>query len=102
MLHLNKFRAGKSVTIRYLEEEQTELVALDNCKNRGNESMTMQHYFASRKPVEWMSILVSVSVILLFCWWIFFGFKSRSTSILAGTINLTHQRWSVKLHSTQI
>lgn len=64
--------------------------------------MAMQHFFASLKPVEWMSILVSVAVTLLFCWWICFGFKGRSTSILAGIIYLTRHRWSGKLHSTQI
>lgn len=64
--------------------------------------MAMQHFFASLKPVEWMSILVSISVTLLFCWWICFGFKGRSTSILAGIIYLTRHRWSGKLHSTQI
>ena len=30
--------------------------------------MAMQHFFASLQPVEWMSILVSISVTLLFCW----------------------------------
>lgn len=64
--------------------------------------MAMQHFFASLKPVEWMSILVSISVTLLFCWWICFGFKGRSTSILAGITYLTRHRWSGKLHSTQI
>jgi hypothetical protein len=64
--------------------------------------MGMQHFFANLKPVEWISILLSISVTLLFCWWIFFGFKGRSTSILAGTIYLTRQCWSGKLHATQI
>lgn len=64
--------------------------------------MAMQHFFASLKPVEWMSILVSVAVTLLFCWLICFGFKNRSTSIIAGTINLISHRWPGKFHSTQI
>lgn len=33
MLHLDEFKPGKSVTIRYLEEEPTKLVVLGNCKN---------------------------------------------------------------------
>jgi len=64
--------------------------------------MAMQHFFTSLKPVEWMSILASISVTLLFCWWICFGFKGKSTSILAGMIYLTRHRWSGKLHFTQI
>lgn len=62
----------------------------------------MQHFFASLQPVKWMSILVSVAVTLLFCWLICFGFKNRSTSIIAGTINLISHRWPGKFHSTQI
>lgn len=64
--------------------------------------MGMQHFFANLKPVEWISILLSISVTLLFCWWICFGFKGRSTSILAGIVYLTRHRWSGKLHATQI
>lgn len=33
MLHLDEFRAGKSVKIRYLAEEPTKLVVLGNCIN---------------------------------------------------------------------
>ena len=64
--------------------------------------MGMQHFFASLKPVEWISILLSFTVTLLFCWWICFGTKGRSTSILAGTIYLTRHRLAGELYATQI
>lgn len=71
-------------------------------KTEATRLMGRQHFFASLKPVEWMCILVSISVTLLFCWWICFGFKGRSISSLAGTIYLTRHRWPGELHSTQI
>jgi len=33
MLHLDEFRAGKSVTIRYLAEDPTKIVVMGNGKN---------------------------------------------------------------------